>query len=246
LSCRFITFDDLADVLGNTTEYEALEKIWEESLLEVNSRLDRITLHDFKRIMKGRPKEGMTAFIQSSPGLVPALADPAKLPDFNLSTVAEEDNNLPAESILSNMEQHKHQQMDVESEVLASMSSSSVFMDNENNSLTTQTEYGGSLWSSLTVGEITSNLRRSSLPITSSSPATIGTNGIVSPLAANRAIYRQSLLRRSVVADLKDEMPADVESDEMRSSTRASLVMKRGTLFPPISTDGDGQSEDKN
>lgn len=61
----FITFDDLSATLGNTTENEALEKIWEESLLEINSRLDRITLHDFKTIMKSRPKDGMTEFIQS-------------------------------------------------------------------------------------------------------------------------------------------------------------------------------------
>jgi hypothetical protein len=230
---RFITFDDLADVLGNTTEYEALEKIWDESLLEINSRLDRITLHDFKRIMKGRPKEDMTAFIQSSPGLVPSLSDPSNLPDFCLSTVPEESNNVLTESILTSMEQHMNQQLEMDREIAASMSSSSIFMNNNSKSLPDYRE------------ESNSNPRRSSLPvsISSSSPATIGTNGIISPLAANRVIYRQSLLRRSVVADLKDQMAVDIDSEEMRSSARASLVMKRGTLFSSIAKDGNNQSE---
>lgn len=62
---RFITFDDLSATLGNTTENESLEKIWEESLLENKSRLDRITLHDFKAIMKSRPKDGISERIQT-------------------------------------------------------------------------------------------------------------------------------------------------------------------------------------
>ena len=62
---RFITFDDLSATLGNTTENEALETVWEESLLAINARLDRITLHDFKTLMKRRPKDNMTEFIQS-------------------------------------------------------------------------------------------------------------------------------------------------------------------------------------
>lgn len=62
---RFITFDDLSATLGNTTENEALEKIWEDSLLGINARLDRITLHDFKTLMKRRPKDDMTEFIQT-------------------------------------------------------------------------------------------------------------------------------------------------------------------------------------
>ena len=64
---RFITFDDLSATLGNTTEQDTLEKIWEESLVGINARLDRITLHDFKRLLKRRcvPKDDRTELIQS-------------------------------------------------------------------------------------------------------------------------------------------------------------------------------------
>lgn len=55
----FITFDDLSDILGTTMDHEALEKIWKESISEHKSRLDRITLDDFKKIMNGRPKDGL-------------------------------------------------------------------------------------------------------------------------------------------------------------------------------------------
>jgi calcium-dependent protein kinase len=62
----FITFDDLSDILGTTTDREALEKIWEESLSEltVNTRLDRITLDDFKKILNKRPKDGLFVCVQ--------------------------------------------------------------------------------------------------------------------------------------------------------------------------------------
>ena len=76
--------------------------------------MDRITLHDFKRLMKGRPKEGMTAFIQSSPGLMPTLADPSLIPSLSaehgLSNVMEEDPEL-VESL--------NEQAEIEKTVLA-------------------------------------------------------------------------------------------------------------------------------
>lgn len=60
----FITFDDLSDILGTTTDHEALEKIWDECLQELNCRLDRITLDDFKKIMSKRPDEGLFGCVQ--------------------------------------------------------------------------------------------------------------------------------------------------------------------------------------
>lgn len=54
---RFITFDDLYVILGNSTENEALEKMWLESLDECKAHLDRITFDDFKKLMKGQPQE---------------------------------------------------------------------------------------------------------------------------------------------------------------------------------------------
>ena len=53
----YITLDNLKDLLGNSTESEALEKIWVDSLEECSAHLNRITFDDFKRLMKGQSKE---------------------------------------------------------------------------------------------------------------------------------------------------------------------------------------------
>jgi hypothetical protein len=54
---RFITFDDLYVIIGNSTENEALEKMWLESLDACKHHLDRITFDDFKLLMKGQSQE---------------------------------------------------------------------------------------------------------------------------------------------------------------------------------------------
>lgn len=237
---RFITFDDLSDILGNTTDFEALKKVWEESLLEIDSRLDRITLHDFKRIMKGRPKEGMTAFIQSSPGLLPTFADPSLIPsmpgDLVLSDVMEEEDPELLESA--------NEQTEIEK--AANMSLPSISMTGEFE--TNRPVYRGSIWSSAspTMDSYLSGSRRSSLPLSkslSSSSQTSIDSVLMSPLAASRAIYRKSLLRHSVVADTQmGSNNSNLNMSDLRSSTTtsASLVMKRGTLFPTIKTLMDG------
>jgi hypothetical protein len=236
--CSFINFEDLSDILGNSTDYEALEKIWEESLKEIDSRLDRITLHDFKRIMKGRPKEGMTAFIQSSPGLIPTLADSSLIPsmfeELGLSNVMEEDPEL--------MESVNEQ---AEIEKVANMSSSSIYMNGTFD--TKRPTYRGSIWSSTSstsVDTFVYGSRRSSLPasksLSSASEMSID-SVLMSPLAANRAIYRKSLLRHSIVSDTQmgsnNNNNNDSNKNDLRNSTTsASLVMKRGTLFPNTTT----------
>ena len=224
----FITFDDLSDMFGHGTDLDALEKTWDESLKAIDSRLDRITLHDFKRIMKGRPKEGMTVFIQSSPGLLPTFSDPTLIPGLSgLSNVMEEDPDI-LESI--------NEQQEIEK--AAEMSSSFTFTNGDAD--TTRPNYRGSIWSSSApfMDAKFSGSRRTSLPgsksLSSGSDYSLDSSLLMSPLAANRAIYRQSLLRHSVVAETqmgghhsKQSTPNDLRS----STTSASLVMKRGTLF---------------
>ena len=245
LTRRFITFDDLSDILGNTTDFDALEKVWEESLLEIDSRLDRITLHDFKRLMKGRPKEGMTAFIQSSPGLLPTFADPSLIPslsnDLGLSDVMEEEDPELMDSA--------NEQAEIERITDIEMSSTSVF--SSSNFDTSRPNYRGSIWSSsnTTVDTYLSGSRRSSLPISkslsSASETSVDSSSVLlSPLAANRAIYRKSLLRHSIVADVhmgsNNNNNNSTMNDVRSSATSASLVMKRGTLFPTIKSLMDG------
>ena len=244
LTRRFITFDDLSDILGNTTDFDALEKVWEESLLEIDSRLDRITLHDFKRLMKGRPKEGMTAFIQSSPGLLPTFADPSLIPSLSnnlcLSDVMEEEDPELMDSA--------NEQAEIERITTIEMSSTSVF--SSSNFDTSRPNYRGSIWSSsnTTVDTDLSGSRRSSLPISKSlssgsETCVDGSSVLLSPLAANRAIYRKSLLRHSIVADVhmgSNNNNNSTMNDVRSSATSASLVMKRGTLFPTIKSLMDG------
>jgi hypothetical protein len=55
-SCRFISFDDMQDLVGGSMSGD-LEKIWLDSLQECAAHMDRITYSDFKRLMKGQPKE---------------------------------------------------------------------------------------------------------------------------------------------------------------------------------------------
>lgn len=173
----------------------------------------------------------MTAFIQSSPGLIPTLADSSLIPtmceEFGLSNVMEEDPDL----LESNNEQ-------AEIEKVANMSSSSIFMNETID--TKRAPYRGSIWSSssTSVDTFVYGPRRSSLPPSKSLSSTSGTSidsVLMSPLAANRAIYRKSLLRHSVVSDTQmgsigssnDSKMIDLRS----STTSASLIMKRGTLF---------------
>ena len=178
----------------------------------------------------------MTAFIQSSPGLIPTFADPSLIPSLSaehgLSNVMEEDPEL-VESL--------NEQAEIEK--AANTSSSSIFAAGAFDA--NRPPYRGSIWSSssTTVDTFIYGSRRSSLPHSkslSSASETSTDSVLLSPLAANRAIYRKSLLRHSIVADTQmgglnnhHHHSRDPNMNDVRSSaTSASLVMKRGTLFP--------------
>ena len=49
----YITLQDLRDMLGHSVDADNLEKVWLESLTQVESNLGRIDFDDFKRLMKG-------------------------------------------------------------------------------------------------------------------------------------------------------------------------------------------------
>ena len=58
----YMTLQDLRDMLGNSADAEKLEKVWLDSLSEVQSdELDRIYYDDFKRLMKGQPQSAVAA-----------------------------------------------------------------------------------------------------------------------------------------------------------------------------------------
>lgn len=247
----FITFDDLSDILGNTTDLEALEKIWEESLLELNSRLDRITLDDFKKIMKGRPKEGMTALLRSSPGLVPTLSDPDIIPSLSgfslgLPLVDEEENegetlelSLQAEDSVRESAEPVGDCVFVHRDVEASETEAGVTIDGSEN----PPEDVSMRWSALDRTALSSDgprLTASLSPLSVSEPinhrAYSASASMFSPLAANRHIYRQTLIRHSVVDTTRQEVEERLR-DMRNSKTNAGLSMKRGTLFRGRSSD---------
>lgn len=233
----FITFDDLSDILGNTTDYEALEKIWEESLLELNSRLDRITLDDFKTIMKGRPKKEMTAFLRSSPGLTPTLSDPEFIPclsgfSLGLPHVLEEEHesemveeSVKADNGARESTGPKGARVFSLSDVAASMTDAGdAMVGNENPPKDVSMR-----WSTLDRAASSSGG-----PLSASEPV-IPTSfsasaSMFSPMAANRQIYLQSLLRHSMVDGTRAEVEERLK-DGRNSKTNASLSMKRGALF---------------
>ena len=51
----FITLQDFRDMLGNCVDEGNLEKVWIDSLSEVESDRDRMFFADFERLMKGEP-----------------------------------------------------------------------------------------------------------------------------------------------------------------------------------------------
>jgi Ca2+-binding EF-hand superfamily protein len=241
----FITFDDLSDILGNTTDYEALEKIWEESLLELNSRLDRITLDDFKKIMKGRPKEGMAAFLRSSPGLTPALSDPnfvPSLPGFSLglSDVLEVEHESEMLEVPSRAEDGACESTGPTEVSVSALSDvavpknetggSMVDSGNPPNDVSMRCSALDRAASSSGGPRLTDSLS----PLSVSEPviptALSASASLFSPLAANRHIFCQSLIRHSMVDTTRIEVEERLK-DIRSSKTNASLSMKRGTLF---------------
>lgn len=53
----FISFDDLQNLLGNSTEHADLERIWRDSLKQCKTKQDGLSYADFKKLMKGQPKD---------------------------------------------------------------------------------------------------------------------------------------------------------------------------------------------
>ncbi|KAL7570217.1 hypothetical protein ACA910_020644 [Epithemia clementina (nom. ined.)] len=77
----YITLEDLRDMLGNSADAEKLEKVWLDSLSEVQSKLDHISYDDFKRLMKGQPQTTRMGNSRASLDAVPEdLTQSLRLP----------------------------------------------------------------------------------------------------------------------------------------------------------------------
>lgn len=226
----FITFDDLSDILGSSTEYEALEKIWLESLEECKAHLDRITFDDFKNLMKGQPKEAAVC-----PPLTEAMAMCPPSPGTPLYAVPEGEKVEMGLAVV-------HSGLN-----LAGMDDSSDLIDDsiENpreyykKKRSSSCEQKLSSWESEAMDEITELGHDVSLAVIlrthGGDEFDIRNDAAMSPLTKNRAIYRKHREMRLAVLEASkqfDKKRTDIQS-KTGLHTRASLIMKRGT-YPPV------------
>jgi len=220
--------------MGNSTEYEALEKIWRDSLQDCKAHLDRITYEDFKRIMKGQPKE----HARMPPPTVLLSTPSAKIDAKPLSVVPEGDKHAVSSPDL---------EAQGEEELLGEQQGSP---SRSGMKRSRSYEQKSSLWD-----QSTSSLNLDDFPPPvldrDASRAVllpgktrdelhneIITDSRASPLVVNRALYRKhremrfAVLEASKQFDKKrleiQEMSAPNEMDK-----RASLIMKRG-VRPPV------------
>ena len=219
--CSFITFDDLVDILGNGTENDALEKIWIESLEECKAHLDRITFEDFKRLMKGQPKE---IVVGSSLGSFASPSEPSSL--RGLSTVPEGMLPVvPSDAALEDLDL-----------------SSGLFQDDEienprlfyGKGRSLSYEQTGGSWDADDSREFNKDSSLAVLLQSHPSGAFDEIDASMTPLTANRVLYRKHREMRLAVLDASKQF--DKKRDDIQSRnhlTRAGLIMKRGSK-PPV------------
>jgi hypothetical protein len=105
ICCSFISFDDLQNLLGNSTEYDELEKIWRDSLTQCKSDGDRISYSDFKNLMKGQPKEQSFRSL----GMVPTDSDRLLLSALPEEETSYGTRNNSAELVMPDEDDSSHQ-----------------------------------------------------------------------------------------------------------------------------------------
>lgn len=233
-SLRFITFEDMQDLLGNTTEYESLERIWRDSLLECRTNLDRITYDDFKRLMKGQPKEQ----VRRSSSTMLFSTPQAKHESAQLEAVPERDRVVESSPNLLMDDEEPSLRAEEEKD---GPDSRSVFRIKRSRSY----EQKASVWEhsvgNLSLEDVPPPVldrdasRAVLLPNRSGDAhAEILKDSTASPLVVNRALYRKHREMRFAVLDASKQF--DKKRNEIQSQSafkKASLIMKRG-VRPPV------------
>lgn len=210
--------------MGNITEYDALERTWRESVQECSAHLNRITFEDFKRLMKGQPKEKPSPILPVSTMLLAsssALSEPAVMRTVT-EGVAEEElicNPFHSSPDLENMENPNEKR--------------AIFGKKRSRSY----EAKATVWdlhASFDDLEARSPVMDRDASRAIMLPTRSGKKGDVKParrssLLANRALYRRHREIRMQVLE------ASKQFDKKRAGRQvpASLIMKRG-LKPPM------------
>jgi hypothetical protein len=221
--CSFISFDDMQDLVGGSMSGD-LEKMWLDSLQECKAHMDRITYSDFKRLMKGQPKEAGNAAASCGPDASFILMKRGGVAETSLQSVPEEKRQSPP-NVPSIME---------ESDLTVGRQPRSRSFDQKE---------------SPTEDSIRSLPPRPSpsrdaslafiLPSNADAEFSAAINdSSMSPLVVNRAIYRKHREMRLAVQEAS--MQFDLTRNKRRSSmqqisqfSQAGLIMKRG-LLPPV------------
>lgn len=212
---RFITFDDLSDILGNSTEYGALEKIWKESLEECKAHLERIMFDDFKKLMKGQPKE---VPYPQSPGIGLAGVPEGESMEMGLE-VGQSIDDLDLWADPSDMLDDT-----IENPRLYFGKKRSASYEQKKSS-----------WD-------VSDMKDANLALLLSTRASEANDEIActsSFLAGNRALYRKH--REMRLAVLQASKQFDMKLTDIHTKTqqtRANLIMKRGSL-PPVEVEAE-------
>jgi hypothetical protein len=200
----FVTCEDLSDILGNSTEYEALQKIWQDTLEECKSHMDRITFEDFKNLMKGQPKDSLVNTGDASCSQLPGVPEDQDMP------------SLVSDSIFSESTISTHELPDSTGHVV------------KGHRKRRSSSFDHIVW---TTSSLAIKLGHDSASSMSSS------------IAANRTVYRAHReMRLAVLAASKqfDKKRTDIQTNPRH--TRASLIMKRGSMALVKAQDADSRA----
>jgi hypothetical protein len=212
--CRFISFDDMQDLVGGSMS-DDLEKIWIDSLQECKAHMDCITYSDFKRLMKGQPKETNVAASCDATSLRSSETSLQSVPEGNMQSLADIPPVIDEDAPL--IQHPRTRSFDLQDspkyDSIRSLPPTALTRDA---SLAL-------LLPSKAEGEYGAAINDSSM----------------SSLVVNRTMYRKHREMRLAVQEASKEF--DLSRNQRRSSisnsvqyyTQAGLIMKRGAL-PPV------------
>jgi Ca2+-binding EF-hand superfamily protein len=204
----YLTYEDLSQIGKIFFESNHLERIWSEGLMECKCQLDRIYFEDFKKLMKGQPKNIAVAPKLASIPSGAELRDNAIIEDVvrRSAVCAMEDRSQTSPS----RRYGKPRSASYE------LKSTSTWEDE-----TTETQNASS------VRDIPT---RSMLR-----PVNSELDPDLSPLASNRALYRKHREMRLAVLDASKQF--DSKRKNRSNPGQAGLTMRRGSVLLPVELD---------
>lgn len=242
---RFITFDDMLDLVGTSTEHAALEQIWRDSLQECKAHLDRITYDDFKLLMKGQPKEPRRSVqFQASGGML-MPTDLLETKSKALDVVPEGPSNIKGQSpssksLVDHFNQEEEQRLADERRGAWGKKRSKSYEQKatvwDNASISLSNDEDMDLAPPLLERDASRALMLPGCVAGDVQHTELISDSSLSPLFVNRALYRKHREMRLAVLDASKQF--DKKRHEIRDKSnpqvhRASLIMKRGER-PPV------------